>query len=272
MKVQNFESWSSSQTEEVNELFGLGKLFKSLFASFSEPLRKKVDLISKNVDSKTGKVRDAKELSNDLVNTFKIIADDKKADLKGGMQKEEIIKIVKEFITEVKAVFSASRVPFAAMVESLDAEEAEALMEDIKQDFHLVMTTDDEKEYEKYLDMWLDDWVKQSGDDPKTLEKAAVKLIDTMITTFKKKVENFGPERLKKLIAMTEKNPDPKKEDIKKVLDEKPAEKGEGEEVETEQGKEQFLAAIKKDLDTLDVEKIKHDDGSFDVVFKGVKL
>jgi hypothetical protein len=271
--IENFEKWKavreSESNEELNEIFGLSKLFKSFFKSLSEPMKKKVELLTKNIDNKTGKVKDAKELVNDLVSTFKSIADDKKADLKGMDTPEDIKTVIKEFILEIKAVFAASRVPYSAMIESEINEEDSALNEDLKSDFIDVMKSDD-SDFEEMLEMWLDDWASSNGgDDVKSLEKAAIKMIDTMMKTFQKKIEGFGTERLEKLIALTSKNTNPKKSEIDSILK---AKKDASKEVETPEGKQEFLDTIKDELKNIEVLKTKNADGSYDVTFKSVKL
>ena len=41
MHIQKYEDWQSiRESEELNEIFGLGELFKSLFKRLTEPARR----------------------------------------------------------------------------------------------------------------------------------------------------------------------------------------------------------------------------------------
>jgi len=277
--IDNFESWKNklneSSDDELNEFLGLGKLVKSFFKSLTGPVQKKVQLITKNIDDKTGKVKDSKALVNELVLSFKLIADDKKADLKGTDGPEDVKKILKEFITEVKAVFAAARVPFNAMVESEELDYEDSLNEDLKSDFVVIMTKSSPEDFETYLDMFLDDWIKEKDQgDLKELEKESIKFIDTMMKTFETKIKNFGPQRLQSLITLVTKDENPKKEDIKKILSEKPSTEDSSTETEvkTDDGKDQFFNAIKDNYKSLEMDKVENEDGSFDILIKGVKI
>lgn len=279
-KIEKYDEWEkrileSSTPEQLNELFGLGKLLKSFFKSVSEPVRKNIDDISKNIDDKTGKVKDSKALANELVKTFAQIANDKKADLKGIDDVETLKTILKEFITDVRSVFVASRVPFTAMVAESEQVNEETLNEDLKADFQMVMTKTTPEEFDSYLDTFLDDWIIKNGkDDLKALEKNATRFISNMMDSFSKKVKAFGPERLDKLVKLSTENPAPKKEEVAQILDAEPdTTLKPGEEiVETPEGKAQFIKAIEDLGDDAEIHKMKNKDGSYDVLVKDVKL
>lgn len=269
-KIDNFSSWNQKGYEEINEFFGLGKLLKSFFRSLSEPVKKRIDLITKNIDSKTGAVKNSTELSNELYNSFKSISDDKQADLKNVDNLDDIKKILKEFITEVKAVFVASRVPFTAMVENNQTDFYESLNEDLKQDFSMIMKDTTEKEFDEYLDIFLTDWLEKNNGNVKQVSSKASKFIETMMETFKKKIKFFGPDRLEKLILLSN-NKDIKPQDVQKILNDESSSESE---VETSEGKKQFLDAISSNLTKgkISVFKLKNEDGSFNITFKNVEL
>ena len=250
--VKTFEAYYASD-REINEIFGLGKLLKSLYGKVTEPVKKKIELFSKNIDSKTGEVTDAKELANDLTSTFKEIADDKKADLRGVDSVDTVKKVLKEFFTDIKAVFSAARVPFSSMLQDVKPVKESFLNEGLQEDFSAMMSLSDSDAFEKGLDPFVDAWVeKNGGNDTKKLEAAATKFIDTMMGTFEKKISAFGTKRLKSLIALMTKNPTAKAEDVKKVISEEgenvEIDMNDGEEVETDKGKKQILDAIGKSV------------------------
>lgn len=278
-KIESYAAWEkrileSHTPEQINELFGLGKLLKSFFSSLSAPMKKNVELLTRNIDDKTGKVKDSKELGNDLVNTFKKIADDKKADLKDVDDVKMLKTVLKEFITDVRAVFVASRVPFTAMLESEDTEEVEILNEDLKTDFNEVMTNQKPEDFDGMLDMFLDGWIEKNGKtDLKALEKNATNFITNSMDKFSKKIKGFGPERLQKLVKLSTENTTPKKDEIKAILSDKTENATDkGEVVQTPQGKEQFIKAIDDLGKDAEIHKMKNKDGSYDVLIKDVEL
>lgn len=310
MDIKNFKDWQlneNSQDEQLNEFLGLGKLLKAFFKSLSEPVRKKVEIISKNIDDKTGKIKDSKTLMNDLLGTFKTIADDKKADLKGVDDVDTFKDIMKEFMTEIKAVFSAARIPFSAIAES-EIEEFDEFVDIITEEelnekksrkqrkeekaaqtgqkpaapkptnknvtLAEVMTKTSPEEFDSQVDSFLDTWIEKNGGnkDVKKLETEGTKLIDTMMKKFETKIKEFGPERIQKLIKLATKNPEPKKEEIKQALEEKPEDKLEGTPVETDAGKQQIMKAVEKALkDGNEMLKIKDGD-AWNIVIKGVQF
>lgn len=278
-KIESYDAWEkrileSSTPDELNEFFGLGKLLKSMFSKVSEPVKKNIEILTKNIDDKTGRIKNSKELSNELVKTFAQIANDKKADLKGVDDVATVKTVLKEFITDVRSVFVASRVPFTAMTESQISNEIELVNEDLKADFQMVMTGTKPDEFEGYLDTFLDDWIVKNGKtDLKALEQNATKFISTMMDTFTKKVKAFGPERLEKLVKLSTDNPTPKKEDVKEIVTSKVEDTKPGEEVvETPEGKAQFVKAITDLGADAEIHKIKNKEGSYDVLIKNVKL
>lgn len=279
--IQNFEDWKNASNLDE----GLGSLIKSFFKSLSAPVKKKLDIVTKNINTKTGEVLNSKTLGNDLLSTFKEIANDKKADLKGVDSMDDVKVALKDFIKEIKTVFVAAKVPFTAMVESEEVEYTESLNEDLKADFSMIMkdTQMSEEDFDEYLDTFLDDWIeKNGGGDEASASKAASKFIDTMMTTFEKKLKAFGPNRLKKLIELTMKDPKAKKEDIQKIInsdddggeEEKPGTEiiEDSETVQTPEGKKQFAQAIMDDSSELTFFKYKNEDGTFDVIVKNVKI
>lgn len=296
MQIQKFEDWKNEKPHQLNE--GFFDFLKSIFASLSEPVKKKVEIITDRIDKKTGRVNDAKQLAEDLLSTFKLIADDKKADLKGETEWKEIQKVLKEFIIEIKAVFVAAKVPFRSMVlESIDIMEEDEINEkknqkdpedqnsdgndhdhkDIEQkakalteEFTELMTsTMKQKDFEKALDKFLSDWIDVKFG--KNLVKEASKFIDNLLATFKKKIQYFGPERLQSLIELSTKNPNAKKADIEKAL--KAVQKTAGvKKVTSDEYREKYLEAIKKNSDTLVMTMMKNKDGSHDITFKNVKI
>ena len=316
IKVSKFEEWNNvNESEELYEFLGLGKLVKAFVKSFSEPFRKKIEVLTKSIEDKTGKVKDATQLSSDLISTFKEISDDKKADLKGADDVDAIKDLLKDFIKEVKTVFSAAKVPYAAMLESeeldedffdllnekkknkvkkpldqkpadkpLDSPEKEEPKEptkpaqNFKEDFKNLMTKVKTENFEDELSKFIDAWVESKGDDLKKLKSEAEKLITTMMDTFKKKVKSFGSARLEKLVALTIKNPDPKAEEVKSIMDEKPEkdedEEEDGDRVETKDGQQEFIKAIENASDDRELKmyKTKNTDGSYDLTIKGIKL
>ena len=305
MHIQKYEDWQSiRESEELNEIFGLGELFKSLFKRLTEPARKSVEIVTKNIDNETGKVKDVKVLANNLMKALSTIAKDKIADLHGLTHPVDIKPILAEFINEVKGVFFAARIPFNTMTiefpeqkslgkhlkdwfkvemedsfdESeefkIDETEVVAFFESLQHDFDQLMTATPKKEFKDTLDMFLDDWIEKNGSTGDNLREASIKFIKTMMKTFEDKIIRFGPERLEKLIALTTKKKTPKKEEVKAVLtsikDHESDEDEDGEKVTTKTGKNQFLKAIRNGDPT--ITKKHNKDGTVDLIIKGVKL
>ena len=299
MHIQKFEDWQSiKESEELNEIFGLGEFFKSLFKSLTEPARKRMEIVTKNIDDKTGEVKDVKALANNLMKTLQVISKDKIADLHGLTHPEDIKPVLQEFITDVKGIFFAARIPFNTMTlefpeqkslgkhlkdwfyaesmdesEKFDISESEivAFFENLQQDFDVLMTATPQKEFKQTLEIFLDDWMKKNGGSGDKLREASIKFIKTMMKTFEDKITRFGPERLEKLIALTIKKKTPKKDEVKAVLDSVKGEDDEdGEKVTTTRGKSQFLKAIRNGNPT--ITKKHNKDGTIDLVIKGIEL
>ena len=281
MQIQKFDNWNN----ELNEFLGLKKLLGSMFSHISEPIRKRVEEISNSIDAKTGELKDARGLYDSIISTLKKIVDDKKADLKGLGEddKDEVKEILTEFLLDVKAVFAAARVPYSSlMLESDSIDEIEKLNEDLKGDFRLVMTKATPEEFKKKLSDWIDQWMDSKRDDiqDRGLGSVASMFIDNLVDNFKKKIKAFGPERLKKLVELTNKNSNPSHEEVKQILKEtpKPEDKKTADSkteipVKTIKGKKEFLNAIQNNLKSIAAIK-KHNDqeDTYDITFKGIKL
>jgi hypothetical protein len=272
--LKTFESFSAES--QLNEFLGIGKMLKSVFKRASEPTRKRIETITKNFDSSTGKISDAKDLANDLVTTFKEIANDKKIDLKDVDSIDTVKEVMKEFLTDIKVVFAAARIPFMAMIAE-SHKMAFSINEGLKEDFGNLMTSKDG--FEENLNRFINAWVKKNGGkDVKKVSAEASKFIDALMYSFEKKINSFGPDRLRKLVALSGKK-DASNKDVEEILkskdddDKESKDDKDGKEVKTEKGKKQFIDAAKDAIENgAEVRKISNSDGSYDLIIMGVKL
>ncbi len=276
--LQTFETWGKIHNNELNEIFGIGNLIKSWLKNLSEPVKKKIDVMAQNIDKETGKIIDYKDHINNLISTFKNIAQDKKADLKDVDDIRTVKDIMKEFLTDIRAVFVAARIPFMSMIdESTNLNYYEVLNEDLKLEFSNTMTLASPENFEKSLNAWIDKWIDKHGkNNLKNVEKQATDFIGNMMTAFEKKIRSFSSERLEKLVDLSNSNKEksPKNEEIIEILKDTTEKEKVGKEkmVKTIDGKKQFISAIQSNLEDLEMFKTINSDGTYDITIKDIEL
>ena len=276
MYFKTFESYSESN-HKLYEFLGLGKLFKTLFASVSKPLQHRIETIQKNINSKTGKILNIQELIDTLVKTFQDITDTKVADLKHIDDVKMVKTVLKEFLTEIRVVFSAARIPFSAIIliddpniheprgsfkdmlksvigkdkgdvkrktsteeASSETEEAnesilslydelmfeetyfsddEDIFEGLKNEFSEIMNIEHPEEFDEQISDFIDEWVEQNDTgNIKELENHAIYFVKSLMKSFKRKISEFGKERLEALIALSSKDKKPTDTEVQTIM------------------------------------------------------
>lgn len=181
--VKLFEGFLQKE-EELNELFGIGKLASALFKKMSNdisiPIKNKIADIQKTIDAKTGEIK-VKDLSKQLTASLEVITKDAEEKIDKAEDSKGFVSLMKEFINNIKSVFIAAKVPLEGMVsdptkyvrrggwgisgtnEGLEFRLNEGYLGDLDEDFIALLKIEDPAKYEKALDEFAVDFAEKKG-------------------------------------------------------------------------------------------------------------
>ena len=282
--VHNFDDWI------LNE--GLGSLMKSFFGKLSNdisrPVKDGIVKIQKAIDTKTGEIK-TKDLLSQIDASLDSISKSTQEKLDKAEEEKDFKSAMKNFLSNLKALFVAANIPLEGLVKDPNkfdmgswsknenfSIEGTSINEkffigDMEKSFVDLIKVEDPAKFETALDEFVDDWTQSYGreyawDKEANMEKVKKSFVDfstTLLDSFKKKLAKLSAEDLTKVVTAGSKKPE-----SDKGIDLKAAK-----EVETSDGKKQFLKALEELTGEETMLKIPgKTQGTYDIVIKGVKI
>ena len=297
-KMKSFNDFVKEK--ELNEFWGLGDLFKSFLSSFSEPVKQKIESISKSLDH-SGKIKDAIEYKKTLISSFDSVVQDSKADIKSAEKSDDVKNALKDFFMGIKGVFVAAKLPLMGIlaakppVAEPKTEEPVATSESFVNEgiftakpimasdetrgaFTKMMNSSDGKQFDTNYSTFFKAWASEFENDVEKVKSASTDVIDKLMKALSTKVDAYSPDKLKALVELQSKSKEPLSADAvsnaksdSNSTDAGPIDLTKAEKVKTSGGKDQLLKAAEKS--GLKMEKIPgKEEGTYDLIIRGVKV